>query len=256
MSALLALALACAPEPPEDVRGTAPAEPTDDWQRDTGPFDIPSGCALGPADPGTFSGAVPLDLITTEPYDFDAGVQAVIDASPGDGQQLSVQLRVEGAVVTNLGYPEDENVWFADANGAMRSYRANFDPPVAPGDVVSFEVQQISNYRGELEVVAIDALEVLGSGEPVYYVDGTNRAISVAEHARQNVLAWAEVVSGPTDCSSNCFEVDLGGQTEDLRISSSRTFDAGDCLELFMPVGVFDGEIQLNVENYDWYREY
>ncbi|MCB9795870.1 MAG: hypothetical protein H6741_24500 [Alphaproteobacteria bacterium] len=252
----LTLMVACAPVEPEDVRGTAPATPTDDWQRDTGPFELPTGCALGPADAGEWAGRVPVEQITTEPYAFDAGVAAVIEASPAQGQRVDVQLRVEGAVITNVGYPEAENVWFADGGGAMRTYSAPWGVSLEPGDVVSFEVREISNYRGELEVIDLGNVEVIGSGEPVFFVDATEQSVSVAEHARQNIRAWAEVVSGPTDCSSNCFDVDLGSQTELLRISSSRNFDPGDCLELFAPMGVFDGEIQFNIENYDWYREF
>lgn len=89
--------------------------------------------------------------VTTAEYGHDAGLDDVIAATPTipDENSAGLSIAVAGAIVHNVGFPEDRVFWMADGNHAVRVV---LSAPVAPapeaGDSVSFTVTETANYQG------------------------------------------------------------------------------------------------------------
>ena len=207
---------------------------------------------------------------TYDPYPFDGGVQAVYDAASTSTSTGStdpaevVSIPVTKAIVTSVGFRPDSGAtfvefWFEDANASMDAY--NVDVPsdviyqIVPGAEVAFTVTGVKNFAGEApEVTEVTDLQVLSSGNAVHIVDvmGSGDPLSSATQGLHTVEVWGQLVSGPTDCSSNCWDLEYGGHTVTFR--SDSTFDyLGDCVHYIGPLGSFGGSPQLDAKNFDWY---
>jgi hypothetical protein len=250
-----------------DADSDADADSDTDADADTG---LGGGdCAAGPATTGpwddhpiTVDGAP----VTATPYSNDAGVDDVIAAAQGQYDPVAVNIPVTEVTIVAKGYvpanPTDNTLqfWVEDANGAVVAWYVDvgMDPNlVKVGDKVSFTATEVEEYFGTIEITAITGFTIVSSSNPVHVVDvmSTGAPLTFADHGNRVAEVWGELVSGPEDCSANCFEFQYGSNTATFRTES--TFDVvGDCIHYIGPVGQFDGAVQLNASDFDWYTYY
>lgn len=261
MSLVALMMMACTPQEPEDVRGTAPGEPTTPT-----PIDVDSGsavlCSDGPAFPEAWAGAVDPKRVTTTPYDFAAGIGDILDAAP-DQDSASIDIAVTDAVVTNFTEygGEIDQLWLADAGGGLQTYGVDLNltaADVAPGDTVSFTATEITTYFSLPELTGLTDLSVTGSGAQVYVVDGNAETVTVAAHLNLNIRGFGELVSEPEGCggSSVCADFSFGDNTVPLRFPEALGLSVGDCVDVLAPLTVYSGSPQLNIDNNDWVSVY
>lgn len=218
------------------------------------------GCLTWAPGFGEWGGAVPSGLLSRDAYDFDAGVGAAIAASPETEELTGLELRIEDAVVTNVGSPRSggPNIWFEDAGGAMRTYGIGGTDGVEPGDLVSMTITAIETYGGEIQINAADDVSFTDADEPVHIVDQTAGSVNYPSHGRQNMFTWGEITADRGGCggSSVCMDLQANGQNFVIRIGESQAPDIGACMVLVAPLGTFNQDLQINIDNYDWRVEY
>jgi hypothetical protein len=258
---LVALMMACAPQEPEDVRGTAPGEPTQPT-----PIDVDSGgalsCADGPAFVDAWAGAVSPELVTDTPYTAVAGIGEILAAAPAEGS-AAIDIAVTDAVVANLteyGGGIDQ-LWLADADGGLQTYGVSINltaDDIAPGDTVSFTATEITTYYSLPELTGLSDLTITGSGAMVYVIDGNTTAVTVSAHLNQNVRGFGALTSAPESCggSSVCADFTFGPNTVTLRFAAALSLSEGDCVDVLAPLTIFSGAAQLNIDNNDWLSVY
>lgn len=256
------------PKPEQDTDTDTDTDSDTDTDTDV---DKPFDCGDGPVDGDLWFGAFREDQVTvspTSPYANDAGIGAVLEAAPesGDTVTLETPLRIERAVVINTVYAPEGSVpltfWFADKNGAMRTYDdyRRDDDIVVPdevtalpyGSVVSFDVRAIKNYEGELEIVQADNFTLHEETDTIWVVDKTDGSVvSYETLGRANVKTWGEITEVREPCGTySCYTYTVGEDEYVLRIKKS--FYEGDCIPVTAPLGTYRGEEQFNINDYDW----
>lgn len=226
---------------------------------DTDP--LPEGCPDSPT--GEFFGQLEASqIVDANPY-ADANLAAVVATFDGvaDGATKDVDVAINNAVVAAIGYTPSSatahwSVWLADANGAVRTYlnesTGTIPSTVKVGDVLSLRVKKIKNFGGEFEILDVSDVVVAADTSKVWLQEPTGE-LSYASHGRELVHVWGEVTSTPADCGSyQCMDLDLDGQVVDFRIKADKGVKKGDCLDVVAPVGVYMGDVQFNIDNFDW----
>jgi hypothetical protein len=201
-------------------------------------------------------------LLTTTPYDFDAGIAALKAAMPEGEEPVEVSIPVSGAIVTTVGYAPsgaDPDIWISDANGTVLTFRAGGGTlGVMPGDKVSFTATQLTNYFDKLEITGLEGFTVDSSNNPIWYREGYDQVIDPAAWSQNLTHIWGELVTEPEACggSYSCFDLQHGSQTIAYRINLESLGDYpdrnGDCVQLLAPMDTFSGTPQINIFNYDW----
>jgi len=218
------------------------------------------GCVTWAPGYGEWGGALDPGSITRDPYTFDAGIGPALDAAPATGEVTGLELRIEDAVVTNVGSPRSggPNIWFEDASGAMRTYGVGGTDGVEPGDRVSLTITAIDVYGGEIQISGADDVTFSAGDEPVHVVDQTAGAVNYPSHGRKNLFTWGEITGGGDSCggSSVCVDYLAHGQEFVVRIGESQAPEPGACMVLLAPLGTFNQDLQVNIDNYDWRVEY
>ena len=261
MSFIAAFALACSVAEPEDVRGTAPGEPTTPT-----PINADTGgalsCAEGPAFPEAWAGVLDPEQVTDVPYSNTTGLGDVLAAAPQEGS-ASISIKVSGAVVANFTEygGEIDQLWVADASGGLQTYGVDINltaEDIQPGDLVSFTATEITTYFGLLELTGLTDLVVTDASEPVYVVNGNSTAITLDEHLNENVRGFGELTSEPEGCggSSVCADFTFGENTLPLRFSDALGLEQGDCVDVLAPVTIYSYAPQINIDNNDWVSVY
>lgn len=218
------------------------------------------GCLTWAPGFGDWGGAVSTALMTRTAYDFDAGIAAALEQAPDAGEVTGLELRIEDAVVTNVGSPRSggPNIWFADGGGALRTYAVEGTDGIAPGDLVSMTITAIDVYGGEIQISAAEDVSWTDADEPVLVVDQTAGAVNYPTHGRQNMFTWGEITGGGGSCggSAVCMDFEANGQQFVIRIGDSQAPDIGVCMVMLAPLGTFNQDLQINIDNYDWRVEY
>lgn len=221
---------------------------------------VDEGCQTWAPGFGDWGGAVSAALLTREAYGFDAGIAAALDAAPEADEITGLDLRIEDAVVTNVGSARSggPNIWFEDAGGAMRTYGIGGTDGIEPGDLVSMTITAIDTYGGEIQISAAEDVSYTDADEPVHVVDQTAGAVNYPSHGRQNMFTWGEITGGGAGCggSSVCVDLQANGQTFVIRIGDTQAPDIGVCMVMVAPLGTFNQDLQINIDNYDWRVEY
>ena len=261
MRILVALMLACVPQEPEDVRGTAPGDPTTPT-----PITTDSGgavsCDDGPAFPDAWAGALSPDQVTSSPYDFEAGIGDILDAAPESGA-LGIDITVTDAVVANFteyGGSIDQ-LWLADSAGGLQTYGVDINltaDDISPGDRVSFIATEITTYFGLPELTGLSGLTVTDKDGAVSVVDGNTTAVTLEEHLNENIRGYGTLVSTPEGCggSSVCADFSFGENTVVLRFAEALGLAEGDCVDVLAPLGIYSYSEQINIDNNDWVSVY
>jgi len=256
------LLAACTGRAPSHTGETGWTPDTDTDDTDTGDTDTgtpPASCDEGPSDIGTWFGGIDPTLVTSDAYTNDAGVAALVAAAPADGEEATGTFAVSGATVTNVGYPPTKNFWFADANGAMRTYLyEDAATEVLPGMIVNFTATTIKNYFGEIEVTAVSDFEVVSSGNPVQVVEALGANLDYATQGRQMVHTYGQITAFIEECgtTSSCWTFTHGGADIRFRISNEKGIIEGDCVEVVAPVASYTPDTLFDVGNWDWMRWY
>jgi hypothetical protein len=133
-------------------------------------------------------------LLTTTPYDFDAGIAALKAALPEGEDPVEVSIPVSGAIVTTVGYApsgSDPDIWISDANGTVLTFRAGGGTlGVMPGDKVSFTATQLTNYFDKLEITGIDGFTIDSSNNPIWYREGYDQVIDSTAWSQDLTHIW------------------------------------------------------------------
>lgn len=201
-------------------------------------------------------------LLTTTPYDFDAGIAMLKAALPEGEDPVEVSIPVSGAIVTTVGYAPsgtDPDIWISDANGTVLTFRAGGGTMgVMPGDKVSFTATQLTNYFDKLEITGIEGFTIDSSNNPIWYREGYDQVIDSAAWSQDLTHIWGQLVTEPEACggSYSCFDLQHGSQTIAYRVNLTNLGDYpdrnGDCVQLLAPMDTFSGAPQINIFNYDW----
>ena len=124
-----------------------------------------------------------------------------------------------------------------------------------PGDKVSFTAVGVENYFG-LQVNDLEGFTVDSTGNPIYVQDVSGTAIDAETNVDKFIHVYGEIIAETGSCggSSLCYTLDHGNsQTGILRASDQVTFFVGDCVDLYLPLGNFQGNAQFDLGNFDWY---
>ncbi len=251
-----------------DADGDVDADSDSDGDADTDTVDTDTT-----TDPGVRHGAcaapAPFEYgpelagvgLRAKDFDQDANLDDVIAAADLALVATPVNIPVTGAIVTMIAYRADggypEEVWMADANGAIRTYGTPIGG-VQVGDAVTFRVREVLNYFGEHEVTAIGPVTVDSTGNDVY-VHESPANLNYAQNGRELLHLWGEIVTveGPCGGTSSCYQLEHGGAKPALlRTGTVVGLAQGDCVEVTWPMGYFDTEVQLDVATYDQLRVY
>lgn len=218
------------------------------------------GCLTWAPGFGDWGGAVPAGLLTRTAYDFDSGIAAALAEAPESDEISGLDLRIEDAIVTNVGSPRSggPNIWFEDGGGAMRTYGVSGTDGIEPGDRVSLTITAMDAYGGEIQISAAEDVSYTDADELVHVVDQTAGAVNYPAHGRQNMFSWGEITGGGAICggSSVCVDFQANGQAFVIRIGDTQAPDIGACMVMVAPLGTFNQDLQINIDNYDWRVEY
>ena len=217
-------------------------------------------------EPGPWTGhpLASAELTTSTPSE-DAGLQALFDAMPAEGDTVSVDLTIDGAVVSNVGFGGADGsqppLWFEDASGGVRTFDVPNLVAYQPGDRLAFRVTELTNYFGELEITQMSDITIVDTGAPVPVRSAGDQVVRYPEQRGQNVeFAGLYLGDASDDCGDNaCLEIDNGlvVQTLDLRGAYPETLVAGEtCLHVISPVEVTRGDVRLGATNFAWMRTY
>lgn len=251
--------------PPDDTGAEADADTDSDADTDTDTdtdADGDADCDAGPSTPDY--GELNADEITWDNYTHDAGLAAVIDADPGDGNTAEGEWVVTDAIVTLTGYaPEGSNpdtFWVADASGSIVVYRVDPGFVVKAGDTISFTVNQVGNYAGLYQISGASDFAVADVGsELVYVVDGMTNQAAWSLNPHEIIYSYGEVTAEHGECGTSyqCFDYTAAnGNVTALRLHESKGLVKGDCLQVTAPMGTFAGSDQYNVNDLDWVNFY
>lgn len=251
-----------------------------------------SGQVFTPSEPDPLrpDGGVP----TTTPFDFDAGLGALIDAMPEATQddeatedveenRADVNLEVNGAVVIGTWFNTqgqldasgilraNRQFWIQDGNAAVQIFMpAGVDEPevqamhpdfnIKVGQKISFTATQLTNFNGVYEVTGIepDSWALDAEGVDVFIDDKTGEDLNV-EDVNKLIRITGTLNGAPESCGSTavCYQLDHGAtNTVTFRLGADFAPDGdGACMTFVGPMSVFAGQPQLNVGNLSWRRE-
>ena len=207
--------------------------------------------------PDPFGGVLPLAQITDEPYADDANLAAVIAAAPVTPGTSAVSIPVDGAIVTNLGFPPDRNLWLGDSGGFVRTF--NVDAGTVPvGARVSFTVTEITNQWGLLQITGLTNFEVIDRGHSAYVMFAQDAPLSYASLGSVNVHLSGQLTEDLGGCgaSLSCFTLTHGSQNIRIRLPNALGYQIDDCLEVVAPLSRLDPDDVLTIENWDWVRSF
>ncbi len=217
----------------------------------------------------------PIGSPTITPYGFDANLNAVfavIPATPDDINTIENEgvfvpdfpIQVNQAIVTATGFLPTRSFWVQDRNRAIEVFLTNdLGSSVLPGQIVSFNASELTNYEGHPEITGIDSFFVHSSDNPVPYRQANSRELSINDYG-YIVKLGGELLPNPVPCggTKTCYDLSHSGHESILR-SGSTFLAPGDCVTYAGPVRSFPGPRgtsgtkipQLDTINFDWLRE-
>jgi len=237
-----------------DTDADTDADTDSDTDTDVNPCGAPAALGPFPTHPLTVAGAAD----TSTAYTNNAGLQAVWDADPGEGNDVVVDLDITGAtVVAKNFFSTNPSVWIADASGGVMIFGAAVAglEAVDLGDTVDLTVTEVTNYFGQIEITGVGALPTVTGSGPVYIADGTTGPLSYTNPAQrgQNAEFYGLLVDETgDDCGMNatCWNIEApNGQINTMIIGNS--FASGglvpgeDCLHVIAPVNFTRGATRL-----------
>lgn len=212
--------------------------------------------------PITVAGA---PVSTTAPT-VDAGIDDLITALDGEFTELAIDVNITGAIVTAVGYVPQTNdgtvlFYFEDMSGVGQAFyvdtmAAGVDPlSLEPGDEINMHATMGLHYFGTYEVTAIDSMTVVSKGNPVYVTTVDSGALDPTGMRNRMVEVWGTITGEQGGCggSANCYDLTYNDSQYAIWRTSANTF-VDDCVHYIGPLGEFQGDAQLNVDNFDWFR--
>ena len=216
--------------------------------------------------------AVPAEAILDDDStpDVDEGRQGLV---------LDTPIQITEATVIATDYKGNFDVsksrthfWVGDADGAIELYLNYMDPESIPqfeiqvGQKVSFTVTRVNRYFDKTQIVGIGTVEAedgtrtadmeLASDNGSVYVWEPDRAFTISDIHRV-VRVTGTLAGTGDDCGAGyrCWDIDYGSGLAIFR-SNSEFLQTGACVTYVGPLSFYNGEPQLNVNNFSWMRIY
>ncbi|RME51614.1 MAG: hypothetical protein D6795_08060, partial [Deltaproteobacteria bacterium] len=211
---------------------------------------------IGGGDPP--HGGVP----TATPYENDAGIAAVLAATPANHNEENsgLTLPIVAATVTAVvSFRENRQFWIEDANGAIVFFLNAAPPeellPITVGQKISLTVNAVKNFFDTPEITQASDWQLVSSGNPVHIADKTGEDIPF-EMLGQIVRVSGEITSNDGGCGggNTCYTLTHGNKTITLR-TQSEFVAVGDCYTFVGPLGHFQKTPQLDAIDFDWIEE-
>ena len=221
-----------------------------------------------------------------EPWDasYQAGIAEAIAAVPAEavldddatadvdegrvGLVLDTPIEIVEATVVATNYKGNfdvsrsrTNFWIGDADGAMELYLDYMDPEVVPpfeiqvGQKISFQVTRVNRYFDKGQIVGIANMTLVSDNAPVY-VWTPDRALNIDDiHRVVRITGTLAGTGGDCGADYRCWDVDYGFGRAIFR-SNSEFLTTGACVTYVGPLSFYNGEPQLNVNNFSWMKIY
>ena len=221
-----------------------------------------------------------------EPWDaaYQAGLAEVIAAIPADavlddeatadvdegkqGLVLETPIQITEATVIATDYKGNFDVsksrthfWIGDADGAMELYLDYTDPEAVPpfeiqvGQKISFTVTRVNRYFDKGQIVGMSDMTLVDDNAPVY-VWTPDRALNIDDiHRVVSVTGTLAGTGGECGAGYRCWDIDYGFGRAIFR-SNSEFLTTGACVTFVGPLSFYNGEPQLNVNNFSWMKIY
>jgi len=208
-----------------------------------------------------FYGSIDASIVTNTAYSNSSGLSDIVAADPGEGETTEISVAISGAVVTQVGYYPDSateyTFWLGDGDAHVQAYYITLDEAPSAGDTVSFTATELTNYYGKLEITAATDYAVTGSSD-VYVNQATGTTLDYSDSGPINVRLYGELIEDRGDCGggNTCYELEHGGEgAGNIAVirTDSEYVAAGDCMIITAPLGEYSGEVQIDVDDYDWY---
>ena len=237
-------------------------------------------------DPVTFTGQVQMSdggkpqwggTPTYEAWgeDYDSGLAAVMAQVPEEGSRddntvLDPALTVTGATAIATSYSTDNMTtprsntvfWVADGTTSIQLYLDYMDPDTIPpfdiqvGQKISFTVTEVNRYFDNAQISKISDVTLDEVNQDVY-LWVPDREMTTEDIGRV-VSVTGNLTGTGEECGNRmerCWDVDYGFGRAIFR-TTSMFAASGACITYVGPLGFFDGQPQLNVDNFDWLRVY
>lgn len=216
-------------------------------------------CPGGPQD--DWAGILPPELVTATPYDFDAGIADLIALAPPEDGTVALSktpVAITGATVAMVGYPEESDLWIADANAHVR-VTLSFDDAIdglLPGDMVDLEVIELTAFDGTLSITGLGGATIVDSDQPVWVQDAEDIELDYDSHPDQIVSVWGELTETLGACggSHTCYRLSHCGGEVDVRIPDFLAIGEGDVVQIVAPLVDFAQDIRFQIDHSDWIR--
>ncbi|MEO1270986.1 MAG: hypothetical protein AAFX99_23095 [Myxococcota bacterium] len=153
--------------------------------------------------------------------------------------------------------------WVGDSNGVIKVFFGSMETDKFPtfnikvGQKISFTATEVINFNNVPEIVDVDPESWLLDSEDndVYIQDWqAGEALAFPGDVNAIVRLTGTLSQEGMGCGEGwtCFELDYGAPSTVVFRTNSQFILPGNCVTYVGPVGSFGGELQLNVENFDW----
>ena len=123
---------------------------------------------------------------------------------------------------------------------------------------MNFKVKMLKVRYGTIpQIGAIIDVEKVGENVDVGVDDRSGAAISTKEDLYRIIRVHGTVAAENGDCGGSlCFDLKHGDQTNLFRIGTQARGlpKVGDCITFVGPVNAFNDAVQLDAQNFNWYR--
>lgn len=214
--------------------------------------------------------------LTTTPYemDFDAGIGALKAAIPemhGEEITLETPLAINGALVVATSYKSMQDpprsqtsFWIADANGTIEVrlwYQGITAEEYAPfriqtGQRISFTASKLNRYYSKGQILA-GADWTLDDTDQDVYAWEPDRPLE--ENDVHRLVRITGILEGAGDACGDgwrCWTINDAGGSSIVFRTRSEIAGTGSCVTYVGPLGWYQDDAQLNVDNFDWLRIY
>ncbi len=206
--------------------------------------------------------------------DFDAGIGAVKAAVPAMHDEevtLESPLAINGALVIATSYlgrqdpPRSQtSFWIADANGAIEVrlwYQGIPAEEYAPfriqtGQRISFNATKLNRYYSKGQILAGADWTLDDTDQEVYAWEPDRPLEETDVHSLVRITGILEGEGETCGGSSRCWNLNDAGGSSIVFRTSSEIVGTGSCVTYVGPLGWYQDDPQLNVDNFDWLRIY
>jgi hypothetical protein len=222
---------------------------------------------------------------------YSTGLAAIVAQVPDmNDMEVEGSWQVTNALVISTSYLTDQDVsrsqtsfWVSDGEAAMevRLYNPEImagqypDFQVRAGQRISFTATKLSRYYSSLQIAGGSNWEVTSTNEDVYVWEPTNEIGGCGEDNACKDMEESQYVhrivritgilgdygneGSAYSCGgeAKCWGIKYGdGMNTVIIRTTSKFVETGQCVTYVGPLSFYQGNPQLNVDNFDWLRSY